>query len=87
MFRAAVSFILRSFFVLDIPNETKSDSCESKEQKPEMPSHSHGISEKATDKLEQTESTRPTDARSATDSKVSAPKSRSKTGRKLGAKK
>ncbi|XP_037633682.1 lysine methyltransferase 5Ab [Sebastes umbrosus] len=71
----------------DIPNEIKSESCESKEQKPETACHSHEIREQATDQLEQKESTTHTNARSAADIKVSAPKPRSKTGRKLGAKK
>ncbi|XP_047447914.1 lysine methyltransferase 5Ab isoform X2 [Mugil cephalus] len=65
----------------DVPTETKSDSCESKEQQPDMPSLSQGKSEQTNDKLEQSESTRPTG------SKASAPKSRNRTGRKAGAKK
>ncbi|XP_071339109.1 lysine methyltransferase 5Ab isoform X2 [Trachinotus anak] len=71
----------------DIPNEMKSESCESKEQKPEMPCHSHGIREQLTDQLDQKESTTHTNAKSAADSKVSASKPQSKTGHKVRAKK
>ncbi|XP_041792989.1 lysine methyltransferase 5Ab [Chelmon rostratus] len=71
----------------DISNEIKSESCESKEQKPEMACHSHGSREQAADQLEQKGSTAHTNVRSAVDSKVSASKSRSRTGRKLRAKK
>ncbi|KAM9360926.1 lysine methyltransferase 5Ab [Symphorus nematophorus] len=71
----------------DVPNERKSESCESKEQKPEMACHSHGKREQATDQLEQRESITHTNVRSATDGKASASKSRSRTARKLGAKK
>ncbi|XP_070760747.1 lysine methyltransferase 5Ab [Enoplosus armatus] len=70
----------------DIPNEIKSENCESKEQKPEMACHSHVMREQATDQLEQKESTTHTNARPAAD-KVSASKTRIRTGRKLGAKK
>ncbi|XP_076587768.1 lysine methyltransferase 5Ab [Chaetodon auriga] len=71
----------------DIPNEIKSESCESKEQKPEMAPHIHGMREQATDQLEQKGPPTHTNIRSAADSKVSASKSRSRSGRKLGAKK
>ncbi|XP_029295704.1 lysine methyltransferase 5Ab [Cottoperca gobio] len=71
----------------DMPNEIKSESCESKEQMPEMACHSHGIREKATDQPEKKESTTHTNGRSAADVKVLASKPRSRTGRKLGAKK
>lgn len=87
MFRAAVNFILCFLLILDLPNEIKSESCESKEQKPEMACHSHGIREQGSDQLEQKESTTHTNGRSAADVKVSASKPRSRTGRKLGAKK
>lgn len=83
--RTAVNFIL-CFFILDIPNEIKSESCESKEQKPEMACHSHGMREQTNEQLEN-ESTKQTNARPATDSKVSASKTRSRTGRKSGPKK
>ncbi|KAK9522804.1 hypothetical protein VZT92_019249 [Zoarces viviparus] len=75
-------------FKKDIPNEIKSESCESKEQKPEMTSSSHEIRKQSTDQLEQKESTTHTSAKSAalSDNKVSD-KPRSRTGRKLGAKK
>ncbi|XP_044051655.1 lysine methyltransferase 5Ab [Siniperca chuatsi] len=71
----------------DILNEIKSDSCESKEQEPKMACLSHGMREQATDQLEQKESTTHTNTRSAADIKASASKTRSRTGRKLGAKK
>ncbi|GAA6224693.1 N-lysine methyltransferase KMT5A-like [Lates japonicus] len=71
----------------DMPNEMKSESCESKEQKPEMPCHSHGIREQFADQLDQKESTTRTNVGSAAGSKVSASKPQSRTGRKLGAKK
>ncbi|XP_068994712.1 lysine methyltransferase 5Ab [Embiotoca jacksoni] len=71
----------------DIPSEIKPGSCESKEQKTEMACHSHGVKEHATDQHEQKDSTTHTDGRSATDSKVSASKPRSRTGRKPAAKK
>lgn len=87
MFRAAVTSILCVFFVLDIPNEIKAESGESKEQMPEMACHCHGIREQATDQLEQKESTTHANARSAADSKVSASKTRSRAGRKPGGKK
>ncbi|XP_068560060.1 lysine methyltransferase 5Ab [Cebidichthys violaceus] len=70
----------------DIPNEIKSESCESKEQKPEMTYSSHGIAKQPTDQLEQKESTTHTSAKSAADNKVSD-KPQSRTGRKLGTKK
>lgn len=80
MFRAAVSLILCFFLILDIPNEIKSVSCESKEQKPEMSCHSHGIREQATDQHEQKESSTHTNGRST------ASKPRSRAGRKHRAK-
>uniref|UniRef100_A0A3P8UGD2 [histone H4]-lysine(20) N-methyltransferase n=1 Tax=Amphiprion percula TaxID=161767 RepID=A0A3P8UGD2_AMPPE len=72
-----------------IPSEIKSDSCESKEQQqqPEVACHTHGIREQATAHPEQKKSTPQSDVRSATNSKVSEAKPRSRTGRKLGAKK
>nr|XP_020458190.1 N-lysine methyltransferase KMT5A isoform X2 [Monopterus albus] len=69
------------------PDNTEPESCESKEQNPEMASHSHGITEQATDQLVQKESTTPTNAGSTASKKVSASKPRSRTGHKLGAKK
>ncbi|XP_040011803.1 lysine methyltransferase 5Ab [Xiphias gladius] len=71
----------------DIPNEVKSESCESKEQKPEMACQSHGIREQFTDQPDQKESTTHTDARLQAGKKVTASKPRSRTGPKLGAKK
>ncbi|XP_022613557.1 N-lysine methyltransferase KMT5A-A-like [Seriola dumerili] len=71
----------------DIPNEMKSESCESKEHKPEMPCHSHGTIEQLTDQPDQKESTTHTNARSAADSKAPASKPRSRTGHRLRAKK
>ncbi|TKS78656.1 N-lysine methyltransferase KMT5A-A [Collichthys lucidus] len=71
----------------DIPNEIKPESCESKEQKLEMTCPSHGMKKQATDQVEQNKSTTLTNARSAADGKVSASKSRSRTGRRAGAKK
>lgn len=87
MFGAALNFILCFFFISDIPNEIKSESCKSKEQMPETACHGHGIREKAIDQPEQKESTMHPNATSAADSKVSASKTRSRTGRKLGKKK
>ncbi|XP_008288055.1 lysine methyltransferase 5Ab [Stegastes partitus] len=69
------------------PNEMTSDSCESKEQQSEVACHSHGTRDQATDQPEQKQSTTHADVRSATDSKVPVSKPRSRTGRKLGAKK
>ncbi|XP_070712185.1 N-lysine methyltransferase KMT5A-like [Pempheris klunzingeri] len=57
----------------DMPNEIKPESCEPNERMPEL--------------TEQKESTTHTSARSAADGKVSASKTLSKTGRKLGGKK
>ncbi|XP_028270372.1 lysine methyltransferase 5Ab isoform X2 [Parambassis ranga] len=70
----------------DIPNEIESESCT--EHKHEMACRSHGIREQVTDQLEQKEPTAArTDAKPATDTKVSASKPRSRIGRKIGAKK
>ncbi|KAF1389186.1 hypothetical protein PFLUV_G00070830 [Perca fluviatilis] len=74
-------------FKKDLPNEIKSESCESKEQKPEMACHSHVIREQGPDQIEKKESTTHTNGRSAADLKLSASKPQSRTGRKLGAKK
>lgn len=71
----------------DIPNEVRSESCEAKEQKTEMAHHSLGITENATNQLEQKQSTTQANSRSAANSKVPASKTRSKTARKLGTKK
>ncbi|XP_073322599.1 lysine methyltransferase 5Ab [Pagrus major] len=71
----------------DVPNEIKSESCESKDQKPEAACHSQGTREQAEDQLEQKESTTHTNARPAAESKVSAPKTQSRTGPKFRAKK
>ncbi|XP_042344657.1 lysine methyltransferase 5Ab isoform X2 [Plectropomus leopardus] len=71
----------------DMPNEIIAESCESKEPKPEIACHSHEIREQATDRLEQKEFGTHTNGRSAADIKVSAAKPRSRTARKLGAKK
>ncbi|XP_034547286.1 lysine methyltransferase 5Ab [Notolabrus celidotus] len=71
----------------DIPQETKSESCTLKEQKPETALHCHGIREPVTDQLEQKKPTVQINARSAADVKVSASKPRSRAGRKPGAKK
>ncbi|XP_068422957.1 lysine methyltransferase 5Ab isoform X2 [Clinocottus analis] len=68
----------------DIPNEIKSESYESKEQKPETACH--GIRKQSTDQLEQKESITHTSSKSAADDTVSD-KPRSRAGRKLGAKK
>ncbi|XP_056274271.1 lysine methyltransferase 5Ab isoform X3 [Pseudoliparis swirei] len=70
----------------DIPNDIKSERCESKEQKPETACHGHGIRKQSTDHLEPKESPMHTSAKSAVDNKV-PDKPRSRTGRKLGAKK
>ncbi|XP_034727722.1 lysine methyltransferase 5Ab [Etheostoma cragini] len=69
----------------DVSNEIKSESCESKEQKPEMACH--GIREQSPDQLKQKESSTHTNGRAAADIKLSASKPRSRTGRKLRAKK
>ncbi|KAA8592211.1 hypothetical protein FQN60_017666 [Etheostoma spectabile] len=70
---------------LNVSSEIKSESCESKEQKPEMACH--GIREPDPDQLKQKESTTHTNGRAAADIKLSASKPRSRSGRKLGAKK
>ncbi|KAF3850786.1 hypothetical protein F7725_012558 [Dissostichus mawsoni] len=70
-----------------MPNEIKSESCESKEQKAEMGCKSHGIKEQATEQLEKKKSTAHTNGRSAAEIQVLAAKPRSKTGRKPAAKK
>ncbi|KAL6114142.1 kmt5a [Pungitius sinensis] len=67
----------------DLPNEIKSERCESREQKLDMACPSQVI---RTQSAEQKESTTHTSATSAADNKVSG-KPRSRTGRKLGAKK
>lgn len=82
----AVNFIL-CFFILDMPHEIKSEHSESKQQKPEMACHSHGMREESNDRLKKNESTSHTNARTIADSKASASKTQSTTGRKLGAKK
>ncbi|KAK2902077.1 lysine methyltransferase 5Ab [Channa argus] len=71
----------------DIPNESRCESCESKEQNPEMACPSRGVKEQATVQVEQKESRRLSNARSATDDKVSASKPQSRSGRKHGSKK
>ncbi|XP_058492094.1 lysine methyltransferase 5Ab isoform X1 [Solea solea] len=72
----------------DAPKEVKRDSCESKEQKAEMPCHSHGTREQFTDQPDQKEtSTYTNQVRSAADGKVSASKPRSRTGHRGGTKK
>lgn len=73
--------------ILDIPNQIKSESCDSKEQKPEVGCSTHGVREQATAQLEQKQSSTHTNARSSANSKVSASKPRKRTGCKLGAKK
>ncbi|XP_026178096.1 lysine methyltransferase 5Ab [Mastacembelus armatus] len=70
----------------NMPNEVKAESCECKD-KPEMASDSHGVTEQATDHLEQKESNTQRKDRSAADTKVSTTKPRSRTGRKHRAKK
>ncbi|XP_035513515.1 lysine methyltransferase 5Ab isoform X2 [Morone saxatilis] len=70
----------------DLPNEAKSESYESKEQKPETAAPCHGMREQAAEQLEQKESVMHSHAKSAADAKVSASKFRSRTGRRLGAK-
>ncbi|XP_022052044.1 lysine methyltransferase 5Ab [Acanthochromis polyacanthus] len=71
-----------------IPSGIKSDSCEPKEQQPEVARHTLGIREQAAAQPEQKEPTPHSDVkRSAINSKVSEAKPRSRTGRKLGAKK
>lgn len=75
------------FLILDVPNEVKSERCESKEQNPEIPCHSHGTGEQLSDQFDQKESTTHTNARSAADGKVPAPKPRNRTGNKVRAKK
>lgn len=77
--------VSRSF--LDAPGEIKSQGCESNEQKPETPCHSHGTEEPLNDKLEQNKSKTKTNDKPAVDSKVSTPKTQSKPARKLGSKK
>uniref|UniRef100_A0A3Q3WVP4 [histone H4]-lysine(20) N-methyltransferase n=1 Tax=Mola mola TaxID=94237 RepID=A0A3Q3WVP4_MOLML len=80
-----------SFFdfllISDVPNEIKSESCESKEQRPEMVCQSHATREQASDQPEKNETATHTTLRPAADSKVSASKTRKGTGRKLSAKK
>ncbi|KAK1893379.1 N-lysine methyltransferase KMT5A-A [Dissostichus eleginoides] len=71
----------------EVPNEIKSESCESKEQKAEIGCKSHGIKEQATEQLEKKKSTAHTNGRSAAEIQVLAAKPRSKTGRKPAAKK
>ncbi|XP_040899142.1 lysine methyltransferase 5Ab [Toxotes jaculatrix] len=71
----------------DLPNEMKSESCESNEQKPEMACHSHGIREQFSDPADPKESTAHANAKVAADIKASASKPRSRTGHRLGAKK
>ncbi|XP_026199767.1 lysine methyltransferase 5Ab [Anabas testudineus] len=71
----------------DIPNQIKPESCDSKEEKPEVACPSDEVREQVTTQLEQKESSTHSNPRSATDGKVSASKSRNRAGRKLGAKK
>ncbi|XP_053181606.1 lysine methyltransferase 5Ab [Scomber japonicus] len=71
----------------DMPDEIKSESCESKEQRAEMACHSQGIRKQATDQPEQKETMSHTTAGSAKGGNVSTPKSRNRTGRKPRAKK
>nr|XP_020506370.1 N-lysine methyltransferase KMT5A-like [Labrus bergylta] len=71
----------------DVPHDIKSESSESKEQKPEAALHCPGVTETATDQLKQKETTAHVNAKPAADGKVSAAKPRGRPGRKLGAKK
>lgn len=80
-------FISLSSLILDIPNQIKPESCDSKEEKPEVACPSDEAREQVTTQLEQKESSTHSNPRSATDGKVSASKSRNRAGRKLGAKK
>ncbi|XP_062240909.1 lysine methyltransferase 5Ab [Platichthys flesus] len=72
----------------DVPKEAKCESFESKEQRPEIPSLSHGIREQPAVQPDQKEPTTHTNhVKSAADGKGSASKPRSRAGHKLGAKK
>lgn len=62
-----------------MPNE-KSDGPESKQQKPEMVCHCHGVGEQDNDQLQKNKSTKHVNTKPAADSKVSASKPRSRTG-------
>lgn len=81
MFRTAVHFILCFFLFLDVPNEIKAESCESKDQNPEAACQSQGVREQAEDQLERKESTAHANVRPA------ASKTQSRTGPKFRAKK
>ncbi|XP_019956634.1 lysine methyltransferase 5Ab [Paralichthys olivaceus] len=72
----------------DVPKEMKCQRSESKEQKPEMPSDSHGTREQLAEQPDQIEPTaHANQVRSAADGKSSAFKPRSRAGHKHGAKK
>ncbi|KAM4745878.1 lysine methyltransferase 5Ab [Anableps anableps] len=70
----------------DTTVKTKSESCSSKVQKPERPCQSE-TKQQGTDRLKQKESSSKTDDKPTADPAVPAAKPRSKTDRKLGAKK
>lgn len=86
-FRTAAHFIPCFFLFLDVPNEIKSESCESKDQNPEAACQGQGMREQAEDQLERKESTAHTNVRPAAESKVPASKTQSRTGPKFRAKK
>lgn len=83
--RGQLLLFLVSPSFLDAPSEIKTQGCESKEQKPETPCHSHRTGEPLDNK--QNKSQTKTNDKPAADGKVSTPKTRSKPARKLGSKK
>ncbi|XP_041854425.1 lysine methyltransferase 5Ab [Melanotaenia boesemani] len=71
----------------DIPSKIKHESCEAKEQKPELVSHSHVTKVQDANQLEHKETITQQDVTSAKSSKVPASNPRKSTSRKNGAKK
>ncbi|KAM6931339.1 lysine methyltransferase 5Ab [Xenentodon cancila] len=70
-----------------ISSKMKSESSESKEQKPEGPCQRHGTTEKSSEHLEPKESNAQSDVKPANDAKTPAVKHAGRTGCKQGAKK
>ncbi|KAM8886342.1 lysine methyltransferase 5Ab isoform 2-T2 [Spinachia spinachia] len=78
--------VISSKVKTELPNEIKSESCESREETLDMACPSEVIRKRSPEQLQQKESTTHASAKSAADNKVSG-KPRSRTARKLGAKK